>query len=360
MPPVARRGGVSETVHRYWQMLRLVPRAPRRIDSASIERLLANEGIEIGRRSIQRELESLATSFPALCCDRRSKPYGWAWDRDAPTLEVPGMSLSQAVTFDLVRAYLTQALPRATLRSLSPYFERARETLERSQGTRLARWPRKVRVVPRGQAMLPANIASKVLDVVYGALLEERRLRATYKPRGASKEKEYEINPLGLVLRDGALVLVCTFRGYEDVRHVLLHRMSHAQLLDAAVAVPKGFDLDAHVEQGGVAFRRGGRIKLRALVGTQLAITLSETPLASDQKLVPHDAARQVLEATVSDTTELRGWISMYGAGIEILAPASLRKEVSDGARALARMYAGGVNTGGRSGCSGPGAPPGR
>jgi len=88
-----------------------------------------------------------------------------------------------------------------------------------------------------------------------------------------------------------------------------------------------------------VAFRRGGKIKVRALVSAQLAITLSETPLAADQKLVPHDAARQVLEATVPDTTELRGWISMYGAGIEILAPAALRKEFAENARRSARMY---------------------
>jgi predicted DNA-binding transcriptional regulator YafY len=247
-------------------MLQLVPKAPRKIDSAAIERLLQDQGIEIGRRSIQRELESLSTSFPALCCDRRSKPYGWYWDRDAPSLEVPCMSLSTAVTLDLVRAYLAQALPRSTLRSLSPYFERARETLARSQGTRLARWSRKVRVVPRGQATRPAEVPSKILDVVYGALLDERHLRAFYKPRGASKEKEYEINPLGLVLRDGALVLVCTFWGYADIRQVLLHRMSHAELLATAATVPKGFDLDAHLEQGGVAFRRGGKIALRALV----------------------------------------------------------------------------------------------
>jgi predicted DNA-binding transcriptional regulator YafY len=240
-------------------MLRLVPRAPRKIDSASIEHLLASEGIEIGRRSIQRELESLATSFPALGCDRRSKPYGWSWDRDAPTLEVPGMSLSQAVTLDLVRSYLVQALPRSTLRSLSPYFERARETLEKNRGARLTRWSGKVRVVPRGQAMRPADVPAKVLDGVYTALLEERRLRASYRPRGSSKQKEYTINPLGLVLRDGTLVLVCTFSGYEDIRQVLLHRMSRAELLDAAATVPKGFDLDAHVEETSAAPSRYGQ-----------------------------------------------------------------------------------------------------
>ncbi len=159
-------------------------------------------------------------------------------------------------------------------------------------------------------------------------------------PAERAGAKTYEINPLGLVLRDGAFVLVCTFWGYADVRHVLLHRMSLAELLPMPVSVPRGFDLDAHLEQGGVAFRRGGKIAVRALVSTQLAVTLSETPLARDQKLVPHDATRHALEATVPDTVELRGWISMYGAGIEVLAPKALRKEFAVSAREQARRYA--------------------
>jgi predicted DNA-binding transcriptional regulator YafY len=118
--------------------------------------------------------------------------------------------------------------------------------------------------------------------------------------------------------------------------------MSHAELLDASATVPKGFDLDAHLAQGGVAFRRGGKFFLRALVSAQLALTLSETPLAADQKLAPLDATRQLLEVTVPNTVELRGWISMYGAGIEILAPKALRREFIHRAHELARLYAAG------------------
>ena len=73
---MARQGSISETLFRHWQMLRLIPRAPRRIDAATLERLLRQEGIEVQRRSIQRDLESLAATFTALECDERSKPYG--------------------------------------------------------------------------------------------------------------------------------------------------------------------------------------------------------------------------------------------------------------------------------------------
>lgn len=334
-----RQGTISETLYRHWQLLRLVPRAPRRIDTATLERLLAQEGIEVGRRSIQRDLESLAQTFSALQCDGRSKPYGWSWSRDAPVLELPPMGVQTAVTLELVRAYLAEALPRTTLRSLDPYFDRARRILAESPGARLARWPRKVRVHPRGVPLVPPNVSAKVLDVVYSALLEERRFRSKYRTRGAAAEKEYVVNPLGLVLRNGCLVLVCTLRDYEDVNHLLLHRMSDASLLDSPSRVPRGFDLDEHIGTGGVAFRKGTPVRLEALVSRLMAQTLSETPLAKDQKLSPTEDGRERLEATVADTLDLRGWLRSYGPEIEVLAPKSLRTEMAEDARRTAALY---------------------
>jgi predicted DNA-binding transcriptional regulator YafY len=334
-----RQGNISETLYRHWQMLRLIPRSPRKIDAGALERLLRQEGIEVHRRSIQRDLESLATSFNALQCDERTKPYGWSWARDAPLLDVPPMSLQAAVTLDLVRAHLVEVLPRTTLRSLGPYFERAHEILSKSPGAKFARWPRKVRVVGRGVPLIPPNVSTKVLDVVYASLLEERRFRARYRTRGSSVEKDYEVSPLGLVVRNGALVLVCTFRDYEDIRHVLLHRMSDAELLDSPSRPPRGFDLDAHLGEGGVAFPYGRPLRIEALVTSQVVLTLRETPIARDQKLTPQDGDRLLLRATVPDTLELRGFLMAYGANVEVLAPSCLREEIARATREAAKLY---------------------
>jgi predicted DNA-binding transcriptional regulator YafY len=59
-------------------MLRIVPPAPRKIDTATIERRLRAEGFPIDRRSIQRDLQKLSTVFP-IVCDDAHKPYGWSW-----------------------------------------------------------------------------------------------------------------------------------------------------------------------------------------------------------------------------------------------------------------------------------------
>lgn len=334
-----RPGPEAETVHRLWTLLRLIPRRPRRADTGTLRRQLDAEGIEVTARSVQRDLQHLAARFPSLHCDERSKPYGWCWDGDVPLLEIPGMGLGSAVTFELVQAYLAHALPRSTLRTLDPYFARAREVIRTTATAKLSRWPSKVRVLPRGLSLRAPEVPPRVLDVVYSALLEERRFRALYRPRHAKETKKYELDPLGLVVQNGTLALVCTFWDYDDPHYVLLHRMTQAELLDTAARRPKGFDLDAFLARGGVGFMRGDPVVLEAVVAREVAITLHETPLSTDQVLTALDEDHELVRATVPDTLDLRGWLQSYGPLIEVKKPSALRRELAEGAKRLAAMY---------------------
>jgi hypothetical protein len=103
----------ADVTHRYLQLLRLIPVAPRRTDAARLERQLRDEGIELHRRSIQRNLEELGRSRPGLRCDRSSKPYAWYWDKDYPLGDLPHMDTHTAITLELAHAHLVHVLPRA-------------------------------------------------------------------------------------------------------------------------------------------------------------------------------------------------------------------------------------------------------
>ena len=63
----------------------LLPKGPRRIDTATLEARLRERGVDVHRRTIQRDLLELATVFP-IVSDDRSKPYGWRWADDAELL----------------------------------------------------------------------------------------------------------------------------------------------------------------------------------------------------------------------------------------------------------------------------------
>jgi len=336
-----RTGTTSETLHRQWTLLTLIPRAPRKIDTARLSRLLEHQGIALSRRSIQRMLESLSQQFLDLRCDDRSKPYGWCWDRKGSLLEVPGMSLDTAVTYQLLERHLGHIMPRSTIESLRPHLNRAREVLAAQPDARMSRWAQKVRVEPRGQPLLVPNVKEPVLRAVYEALLEERRLEVRYRKRGDDEERDYEVSPLGLVLREGHLVLVAAFWDYDDANQMLLHRMQRATVTKRRIHRPKGFDLDAYVQSGALGFRKGDPIRLELRIDPRLAVSLAESRLSKDQTIVPDDGdgGWSRLVATVADTVVLRTWLRGHGPLVEVIAPKTLRREIAREAKAAAALY---------------------
>lgn len=83
-------------------MLRLLPRAPRQIGTAELRARLAEAGFPTTSRTIQRDLQTLATVF-AIECHNGSKPYAWRWRSDAPLIVLPPL---EARTAALVGQFL--------------------------------------------------------------------------------------------------------------------------------------------------------------------------------------------------------------------------------------------------------------
>lgn len=63
-------------------LLSAIPPAPRQIDTGALVRLLESRGFRVTLRTVQRDLEKLATRFP-LACDDETKPFGWSWSQRA-------------------------------------------------------------------------------------------------------------------------------------------------------------------------------------------------------------------------------------------------------------------------------------
>ena len=80
---------MNDTLMRQWAMLRAIPRYPRRVDAPSIHAILDGLGMAVSLRTVQRDLKTLATTFP-LDFDE-SKPQGWCWREGVGQLEIPSM-----------------------------------------------------------------------------------------------------------------------------------------------------------------------------------------------------------------------------------------------------------------------------
>ncbi len=333
---------MSDSLLRQLAMLRKIPRHPRKITAYRLKELLDDEdGFKITERTIQRDLQELSLEF-ALRCDDRERPFGWSWEPKS-VLDVPDLDIHTALTFALIHRHLQPLLPKSTLKYLQPYQNRAEQVLHRQSRSRLSKWPNKIRVLPRGQKLLPAEIPSRVLNVVYEGLLLEKRFTADYQPREAEKAKSYEVNPLGLVFRESVVYLVCTLWDYTDIKQLALHRLKNVTLLDTHSRKPNGFDLDAYIASGEFNYPVEKRpihpIDLKVLFDKRAAEHLYETKLSDDQKLTEQADGRVLVEATVLDTAELQWWLLGFGAGIEIVEPAEMREDFHRIAEKMASTY---------------------
>jgi predicted DNA-binding transcriptional regulator YafY len=316
---------MSNTLLRQWELLRAIPRAPRKIDVATLMQRLEATGYPTNKRTIQRDLNSLSRVFP-LQSDDKSIPYGWSWNADSQAFDLPTMDGPTALTMRMIEQFIPALLPPAIRNLLEPQFNRAKAILNANPDNPLRVWADCVRVVPREMPLLPPKYNNDAVRVVYDALLAGKRFTANYRSRAAETDeiKSYEVSPLGLVARGNLLYLVCTLWDYQDIRQLALHRVLDAALTDKTVIRPESFDLDCYIEQGEFQYPVGPMIKLKLKMDRSAAAHLHETPLSEDQRIEEIDADHVIVTAAVRHTAQLEWWIRGFGSVIKVQAPNTL------------------------------------
>jgi len=329
---------MNKAVLRQWAMLRLVPRYPRKTSAPEVHRGLERLGHDSTLRTVQRDLNTLALTFPLLADD--AKPQGWSWAVDAPQLSVPNIDEHAAISFLVAQMHLDQVFPKATMDYLAPWFKAAGQSLTSPQGKAVALSDR-VRVISRGLRLQPPKVPKAVMETVYAALLLNRQVHVSYKARVDQKFKDYQIDPLGLVAVDSICYLIVRIGNYEDLRHLALHRIQEATLTETPVKRPQKVDLDQYIASAAFSLRLSDRpINLKFRMREQWAFHLLETPLSDGQRHRDLGDGWIEFSCALLDTQQLRWWIRGFGPDIVIDGPGQLRDQLAQEANQLHRHYA--------------------
>lgn len=258
-------------------MLRTIPRYPLKITAGELTKKLANEQFVISKLTVERDLIELSRSFP-LTQDDRNKPYGWSWQKDAISFNLPGLSNHEALMLVMTEQHLTELLPSITNDALAPYFKAAKQVLSSQYNARaINNWMNKVRTVNATQPLINPQIDASIQHCVTEALLAEKQLKVTYQKYGEDLPSEYLIHPLALVQRGNLAYLIVTFFDYTDTRMLAMHRIKRAELLQVNANIPADFDIDVEIAKGKLSFGDGNMIKLVAEFSKVLGEYLHET-----------------------------------------------------------------------------------
>ena len=324
-----------DVLARQWAILQLIPREPRSISAADLHVRLKDMGFGCSRRTVERDLNQLESFGFGLTCDDTAVPNLWYWYKDAG-LNLPAMTVSDALLLTMVRDYLAPILPPTVTAVLEPQFKTAQDLLESTSKTNpMATWRDKVVSIPAMQRLIAPELAHGVVDEVANALIHQRKLSVIYRSRSTGKQSELTLNPLGLVQRGQVFYLVATSGEYPDLRLYALHRINNARTLPESITVvdgfgPAAFDLHDYVAKGFADFGRGEEVVLELLASPGVTEHLHECRLSLGQVIEPvatntreeTDATNgwSRIRATVQDTQQLHWWLRGLGDGVKVVS----------------------------------------
>jgi predicted DNA-binding transcriptional regulator YafY len=316
---------------------------------SALHQMLKEDGYDVTERTLQRDLkDKISVIFPIICDDTVDGGYRWSID-NARTLDFVNFDMTTALSLNIAQAHLENTLPQVVLDKLKTKFEAAEQFIENHGKNSYARWQSRVRAIPNGKALIPAEINENVWRLTTEALLEEQQLSVTYrKPDGSINN--WRIHPQGLVSRHSTNYLIVTINDYSDLKMLALHRIQTAEKIDGNCnqfdektitdymnSSAMGWAYDKGNNHGSLI---GNEVTLIADVSPYTASVLSETKLSEEQTLESvADTDWKRITARVPNNQETLWWIYSLNSNIRVHEPKMWVEEIKENFEKVQGMY---------------------
>lgn len=327
------------TLSRQWELLQLLPTSGSGATARALQERLEEAGFPTTKRTVERDLEDLATVF-AIRKNDKSVPYGFSWAPPS-SFQATAVTVLDALTLTLAQEMLRPLIPAFMLGALKPRFEQANSKLSAlTRQSPASRWPEKVASVPAYLPLVKPKIDAACLAIVQEALIENRQLTCSYYSAHRDQLSQLILNPLGLVQRGEITYLIATAEPYEDARQFALHRMSDVAITEITAKALCGFDLKAYAASGAMQFGDNAAelITLEAWVSDGLLRLLRETPLSETMETMSSEEGGWI-RAKVADSWELEWWLLSHTGSIAVTGPEALKQRLLQRLRKGIELY---------------------
>jgi predicted DNA-binding transcriptional regulator YafY len=314
-----------------------------------IDQLLNDRGV-VARDVFLDELEvSLATFKRDLeyMRDRLNAPV--VYDADAggyrygkqsatgPRFALPGLWFSEAEAFALVMMeHLLASLDHGGL--IGPHIAPLRARLAAILGTGEAS-AAEVRKRIRLLAFAPRKLPLENFETIGRATLKRLRIHIEYYARSTDQKSERDVSPQRLVHYRGNWYLDSWCHLRNDLRTFAIDGIQRVKVLDETTREVPVKSLDEFLATSYGIMRGGDDVtwaKLR--FSAERARWVGSEIWHPEQRGVFDPAGRYTLELPYRDDRELLLEILKHGAGVEVLAPDSLRAKVREAHLDAARV----------------------
>jgi predicted DNA-binding transcriptional regulator YafY len=286
------------------------------------------DALEVSPATFKRDLEYMR--------DRLHAPIAWNADiggyelakarRGDPAFELPGLWFNPSE----IQALLTMHAMLAEMQPglLAPHVEPLRARLEmllEEGDVEAAEVRRRVRIMPHGARKLPPE----VFETVAAATLKRRRARIAYRARSTDEKTDRMISPQRLVrYRDNWYVDAwCHLR--DGLRKFAVDAIASAELLEEKAKAVDMKQVEREFNSGYGVFGGSNVQWAKLRFSRARARWVAHETWHPDQKGSLRPDGSYDLEVPYADDRELMMDILKYGADVEVLGPAALRRSIA-------------------------------
>lgn len=285
--------------------------------------------LEVSRATLKRDFQYLRDRLNApIVYDRESRGYRFAapdGSRGGPSFQLPGLwfNASEIHALLMMQNLLAEVQPGLLGPQIAPLQVRLKSLLG-SRDDAPEEVARRIRIVHAAKRRAdPAYF-----EIIATALLKRRRLRIRHWNRGRDEETEREVSPQRLVYyRDNwYLDAWCHLR--NEIRSFGVDAIRHAVPLTKAARQIAVRRLDSVLGAGYGIFAGASLNWARLRFSPEHARWVATEQWHPHQRAWTDGEGHLILEVPYAHPTELTMDILRHGAGVEVLAPASLREAV--------------------------------
>lgn len=320
-------------VIRQWQILREVE---SRRTGVTIHDLSELTGVST--RTIRRDLQALQEAGFAIY-DEGGEHETKRWKLDAQPFQAvqDGLSVS-----DVAALYLSRSIVEAM--SGWPLADELREAfakIERSLNPRMREFLSTLPDVisakggprPGQTGGHLGDVARRLLDAVRG----RRLVRMRYFSAASNRAKTYDVEPYRLALAHGGLYLVAWVPQYDEFRTFATERIEKLSVSEETFR--KTRELPANMFGASLGVFTGEPETVVLEFDPRLALYVRGRVWHESQSIEERPGGGLRLTLQVSNDWALRSWVLGFGAGVQVLEPAALAREVADEAAKTAARY---------------------
>lgn len=300
----------------------------------SIDELAEESGVN--RRTIHRDLNAISEAGYPLTAE-------WSGDRklyrfitgfkDVPPI---AFSLQELLTLYFLRSHLETLQGTPFHEDLENIFRKINSVLPPRYAAHLERLSRIT--LPIMQGVRDYSRVSTLLTELRKALLFQHKVTIHYKTPSRKKAESYIVDPYSFIFFKGGLYLQGYAHNRNSLRTFAVERITDIVTGNERFEIPVEYNPEERFKEAfGIVNEEP--LPIRLLFSKYIAYSITDRIWHPTQKIKRLRSGEVELSFTAGGRMEIISWILSYGSHVELLEPETLRREIAEKTRSMAKMY---------------------